>query len=195
MRTAQLVLTLAALAMSVTAQPPAPTKAANAPAATDQAAQDKLHASAMKFVVAFDVRQRLQQGLDKLLEEGKQSMLRTSPGLAPQFADEWVKRMKLRVSLDEFVAATAHVYEKYFTSDELDELAQTQLAMKIGQVYTLPPPLAEKLKTDSPFIQRDINVATSVIGARLGKEVGQEIEKEHPEWVKAPPPAPTAKKS
>ena len=48
-----------------------------------------------------------------------------------------MKRMRQRVSLDQFVVATAQVYEKYFTSDELDELTQGQLAAQEGRRATL----------------------------------------------------------
>jgi hypothetical protein len=188
MRSAKLVLTIVALTVAASAQQPAKAKpetpVQTAPA--NQADRQKLHDSAMKFVEASDARQRLEQNLDKLLEEGKKSMMHTNPGLDPQFGEEWMKRMRQQVRLDQFVAATAQVYEKYFTSDELDELTQGQLAAKKGQGHALSPRLAEKLKFNSSFIQRDINTQTSMIGGRLGSEVGKEIEKAHPEWVKAP---------
>ena len=188
MRALDFVLMFAALSIPSPAQPstPAPAKtAASVPSAqADPAQREKLHESAMKFVEAADARQRLAQNLDKLLEDGKQSMMRTNPGLDPHFGEEWIKRMRLRVSLDQFVVATAQVYEKYFTSDELDELTHGQLALRQGQIYTLSPQLAQKMKTNSSFIQRDINKETTIIGGRLGSEVGKEIEKEHPEWIK-----------
>jgi uncharacterized protein (DUF1810 family) len=183
------------LSMAAAAQQPAKAKSAT-PVQSDPAAQadrQKLHDSAMKFVEASDARQRLEQNLDKLLEDGRKSMMHTNPGLDPQFGEEWMKRMRQRVNLDQFVVSTAQVYEKYFTAGELDELTQGQLAAKKGQGHALTPQLAEKLKTNSAFIQRDINTQTSMIGGRLGSEVGKEIEKDHPEWIKAPsgsaPPA------
>lgn len=182
MRIPQLALVSIALALPAIAQQPAPVPPA-AQGSPLPASQEQLHASAMKFVEASDTRQRLEQNLDKLLEEGKQSMLRTNPLMDPKFADEWLKRMRAEVDPGEFVNATAQVYEKYFTSDELDELAQAQLATKKSQPYTLPPQLAQKLKTNSALIQHDINVETSIIGSRLGKHAGEEIAKEHPEWV------------
>ena len=192
MRSFQLALALIALAVPVSAQQPAPAlnpgaKEVPSPA-SDQSSKEKLHASAMKFVEAADARQRLESTLDKLLQDGKQAMMTKNPGLDPRFAEEWVKRMRLRVNLDQFVVATAQVYENYFTSDELENLAEAQLAMKKSQARSIPPQLAEKLKTNSPFIQRDINTQTSLIGGRLGSEVGKEIEKDHPEWVKPPAP-------
>ena len=187
MRALDFVLMFALTTPSPAQQPtPAPAKVAGGVPSVqaDPAQRQTLHESAMRFVEAADARQRLAQNLDKLLEDGKQSMMRTNPGLDPQFGEEWIKRMRLRVSLDQFVVATAEVYEKYFTSDELDELAHGQLGLRNGQVYTLSPQLAQKMKTNSSFIQRDINKETTIIGGRLGSEVGKEIEKEHPEWIK-----------
>jgi hypothetical protein len=196
MRTTQFILTLIALAVPLAAQQPAPAPAKSAtqpalPTAADQGRQ-KLHQSALKFLEASDARQRLQQSMDKLLDEGKQSMLRPNSGLSPQFADEWVKQMRLRIKLDDMVNATAQVYERYFTADELDTLTQAQLALKKSEVRTLSPELAEKLKTNSPRIQHDINAVTSLIGTRLSQEVGKEIENAHPEWVKPAGPASAA---
>jgi hypothetical protein len=186
MHSAKLVLMMIALSIASFAQLPAHTqaKAAPAPPATsDSAERQKLHDSAMKFVEASDARQRIEQSLGKLLEDGKQTMMLKNPGLAPEFGDEWLKRMRQRVSVDQFVITTAQVYEKYFTSAELNELTWGQLALKNGGVYTLPDKLTEKLKSNSASIQQEINRATSLIGGRLGSEVGKEIEKDHPEWI------------
>jgi hypothetical protein len=197
MRTTNVVLTLIAFAAPLMAQqsapPPAPADhTAEAHATAGQYGNPKLLESAMKFLQASDARQRLQQTIDKLLEDGRQALLQRNQGLDPRFADEWLKRMRLRVNLDDFVTATAQVYEKYFTSEELDELAKAQLALKHGQIHTLDPQLGQKMKSESPHILHDINIQTSLIGARLGSEVGHEIEKEHPEWGKNTGPAATA---
>ncbi len=194
MRTTQVVLTFIALAESLIAQQPAPAPGSTAPASSLPAGQygdPKLHDSAIKFLQASDARQRLGQNIDKLLTDGREAMLQRNQGLDPRFADEWLKRMRTRVNLDDLVNATAQVYERYFTSEELDELTQAQLAMKRGQLHTLPAELGQKLKANSPKILHDINVQTSLIGARLGKEVGQQIEREHPEWGKNTGPATT----
>ena len=186
MRFAKFVLMILTLSVASLAQQPAhkQAKATQAPhAASDAAERQKLHDSAMNFVETSDARQRLEQALDKLLQDGKQSMMEKNPGLAPPFGDEWLKRMRQRVSLDQFVVTTAQVYEKYFTSSELDRLTWAQLALKKGASSPLPPQLAEKMKSNSARIQADINQATSLIGGRLGSEVGKEIEKEHPEWI------------
>jgi hypothetical protein len=203
MRFAKLVLMIVALSLAALAQPTAETNALPctsavqvAPAPMNAAERQKLEDSAMKFLEASDARHRLAEVLDKLLEDGRQSMMKKNPGLDPQFGDEWLKRMRTKVSLDQFVMLTAQVYEKYFTADELGELTQGQLAMKQGHLYGLTPQLADKLKSSSPHIQEDINRETSLLGGRMGAEVGKEIEKDHPEWInKLNATAPPAKKS
>ena len=192
MRMTNAVLTLIAFAAPLIAQQPAPTpqKADSVPpSAAGHEVWEKRHQSALKFLEASDTHKRLEQSLDKLLSDGRQSMLERNPGLDPRFADEWVKRMRTRVKIDDLFNVAVEAYERYFTSDELDELTRDQLALKSGRIYTLPPQLAQKLKASSPVIQRDINTKTSIMGASLGKEVGEEIEKEHPEWGKNTGPA------
>src|SRR5215472_12442869 len=150
MRSLKVVVTIVALSIAAAAQQPAPARARAAkpaPAPLNAADRQKLHESAMKFMEATDARQRLSQSMDKLLQDGRQSMMQKNPGLDPQFGVEWMKRMHQRVNLDEFVDATARVYEKYFTVAELQELTWGHLGFKNSQMRSLSPTLAEKLKT------------------------------------------------
>ena len=203
MRTTQFFVLLFAMAVPLAAQQPAPankdsaaapSKAAG-PAASipaDAAARKLLLDDALKFVQASDARPRLEQSLDKLLEEGKQAMLQRNPGLDPKFGDEWVKRMRERIKPDDFVEITAKVYATYYTSDELEQMTQAQLALKNSKIYSLSPELSQKIKTNGPKIQHDINTDISRLGSSMSIEVGQEIEKEHPEWSKPLPPGPAS---
>ncbi len=201
MRTAQFVVLLVAMALPVAAQQPAPVNKDSAPApskATGPAAANAAVANAekqrlenaLKFVQASDARPRLEQSLDKLLEEGKQAMLQRNPGLNPKFGDEWVIRMKERIKPDDFVEITAKVYAAYYTSDELEQMTQAQLALKNSKIYSLAPELSQKIKANGPHIQLDINTDISRLGSSISIEVGQEVEKEHPEWAKPIPPGP-----
>jgi hypothetical protein len=212
MRTVQSVVLLIAMALPLAAQQPAPVKKDSAPAPTKAAgtvaanparlnAEKQRLENALKFVQASDARPRLEQSLDKLLEDGKQAMMQRNPGLDPQFGDAWVKRMKERIRPDDFVEITAKVYATYYTSDELEQMTQAQLALKNGKIYSLAPEFSQKIKANGPHIQQDINTDISRLGSSMSIEVGQEIAKEHPEWAKplppgsaSPAPAPTAKK-
>jgi hypothetical protein len=203
MRASQFVLFLVVMAVPVAAQPPAPVNKNSAPAPStaagpaasipaDPAARKLLLDDARKFVVASDARPRLEQSLDKLLEDGRQAMLQRNPGLNPKFGDEWVKRMKERVKPDDFVEITAKVYATYYTSDELEQMTQAQLALKNSKIYSLAPELNEKIKANVPKIQHDINTDISRLGSSMSIEVGQEIAREHPEWAKPLPPGPAS---
>ena len=159
----------------------APSKAAG-PAASipaDPAARKLLLDDALKFVQASDARPRLEQSLDKLLEEGKQAMLQRNPGLDPKFGDEWVKRMRERIKPDDFVEITAKVYATYYTSDELEQMTQAQLALKNSKIYSLSPELSQKIKPNGPKIQHDINTDISRLGSSMSIEVGQEIRRKN----------------
>jgi hypothetical protein len=46
------------------------------------------------------------------------------------------------------------------------------------------PELQQKLTSVMPSIQSEILAGCVQIGAKLGAEVGQEIEKEHPDYMK-----------
>jgi hypothetical protein len=198
MRTSQFMVLFVAIALQVGAQPvnkgsaPAPAKAAGTlGATTDPNAKKQLLESAVKFLEASDARPRMQQGLDQLLQEGEKTMMQRNPGLDPKFGDEWVKRMRERVQLDDFVNITAKVYATYYTSDELEQMTEAQLALKNGKLFSLAPELGQKIKADGPRIQKDINTDISRLGSSMSIEVGQEIAKEHPEWAKPLPPPPS----
>jgi hypothetical protein len=197
MRITQFVVLFVAIALPAAAQQVAPVNKDSAAApskAADPNAEKQRLESALKFLAASDARPRLEQSLDKLLEEGKRVMLQRNPGLDPKFGDEWVKRMRQRVKLDDFMEITAKVYATYYTNDELEQMTQAQLALKNSKTYPVSPELNQKIKTNGPRIQNDINTDISRLGSSMSVEVGQEIEKEHPEWAKPLPPgsAPTA---
>ena len=197
MRTTQFVVLFVAIALPVAAQAnkgsaPAPAKAAGSPGVnTDPNAKKQALEDALKFLEASDARPRMEQGIDQLIQDGEKVMMQRNPGLDPKFGDEWVKRMKERVKLDDFVNITAKVYATYYTSGELEQMTQAQLGLKTGKIYTLAPELGQKIKTNGPRIQKDINTDISRLGSSMSIEVGQEIEKEHPEWAKPLPPGPS----
>jgi hypothetical protein len=129
-------------------------------------------------------------GIDPNLDKGVAALKAQTPPLGPEFIEEWRKRMKERMKPDDFVAIVVQVYLKYFTADELDQLSDLVISRKEGKSAELSDALTEKFKKDAVAIQSEIIGGTTQLGARLGGEVGEEIQKEHPEWVpKAPQPA------
>src|SRR5436309_10159285 len=104
MRMTKVIFTLAALAAPLLAQQPAPApeKAPTVQAsAADQDPWEKRHQSTLKFLEANDSHKRLEQSIEKLLTDGRAALLKRNQGLDPRFADEWLKRMRSRVNVDD----------------------------------------------------------------------------------------------
>jgi len=155
----------------------------------------KTHDAALRLVEALGLKEKLAAGVDTMLEQGVQGMKAQFPDIRPEFTEEWRKRMKTRMKIEDFVAVVVRVYEKHFTADELDQLTNVVVSRKEGKTAELPEGLKEEFQKNAVAIQSEIIGGTTQLGARLGGEVGEEIGKEHPEW--APPsaakPAPPAK--
>ena len=97
--------------------------------------------------------------------------------------------MTARLTRDD-VAKVALLGRLKLSDDELEQMTQAQLGLKTGKIYTLAPELGQKIKANGPGIQKDINTDILRLGSSMSIEVGQEIEKEHPEWAKPLPPGP-----
>jgi hypothetical protein len=103
--------------------------------------------------------------------------------------------MGQRLSVDEFLNVFVEEYQKFLTDSEILELISLQ-----QNKGTTPPPvpsdeLKSKLSSVLPSLQGEILGRCTEIGAKLGGEIGEEIETEHPEYVKKPLPlAPAAPK-
>lgn len=144
----------------------------------------KLHADVVRLVDLDGARQRMQNGLKPLIENGKNVMMRTC-NCDPAFGEEWAKRMLARTNLDDYVSVIVRTYEKYLSDDEVLQLiALTE--KKNSQPVNPSPQLKEKLASIMPSLQSEIMGGTTQIGAKLGAEIGQEIGKEHPEYFKQP---------
>jgi hypothetical protein len=184
----KILLLAIGIAFQLQAQTPTSTGAQN-PLPTDakpQPPQDsaKLHADALKMVEDSGARAAIKQNMDKIMEDGRQALLRADPNTDPRFADEWVKRMRERMNLDEYVNAIARVYENYLTDQEILELQKAEADRKESKQPVISPELQKKLKENAVKIQSDVIAETSRLGGRLGGDIGQEIAKEHPDWVK-----------
>ncbi len=135
------------------------------------------------------VRKKLLEQKSAIAQAGGDEIRRTSPNVDPAFVEEWTKRMAARINMDDFIAVYVHAYEVHFTDAELQELIQAQIDSNQSKQPTLSPQLRQKLTTDGITIQSEIMGGCSQIGAKLGGEIGLELEKEHPEWFKHAQPA------
>ena len=66
------------------------------------------------------------------IENGKKKMMEVCPACAPEFGDEWAKRMLARTKVDEFVDVSVRVYEKYFNDADVTEMIAMAAARKSG---------------------------------------------------------------
>jgi hypothetical protein len=157
------------------------------PAATATTAPDSLrHENAVKLVESTGARQRLIDSRDSIMQQGKDAMLKSSPELAPEFAEEWVMRMRKRFSPDPYIGVIVAVYEKHFDAVELADLTRAQAEMNAGKTPTFPDALRSKIQATAVEVQSEILGGCAQVGAKIGGEVGQEIATEHPEWLKQP---------
>jgi hypothetical protein len=174
------------LVWSADAQQPA--TPSNPPQAGDssQKIDSETHEAAVKFVQALGVKEKMAAGIDASLDAGVEAMKKQSPNLRPEFQQEWRKRMKEQVNFDDYAAIIVHVYEKYFTAEDLHQLTGAAAAVKAGKTPSMSDDLKEKFQKNTVVIQSEIFGGTTQLGAKLGGEIGQEIAKEHPDWAPTP---------
>jgi hypothetical protein len=147
------------------------------------AVDPKLHESAVTLVQATGAYEKMKSSVPQMVEDAKKRMGPLVPQATPEFLEEWGKRMAARIQINEYVDVIVRVYEKHFTTDELQELIALQLAKK-DQKRSLSAALQEKLSSEMPKVMGEIVGACTELGAKLGAKIGTEIEKEHPEWLK-----------
>lgn len=153
---------------------------ADAPAATQD---PNLHANVLTLIQLTGDRARLQTALPKLLSEGRAKMLKAYPSVSPAFGEEWERRMAARISADDFLNVTASVYEKHFTSDEIQQLVVMFKAKQENKPVKAPEALQRKLTAEMPAILSEIAGGTTQVAVKLGSQIGGEIAKEHPEYL------------
>jgi hypothetical protein len=96
--------------------------------------------------------------------------------------EEWGKRMLLRMNVDEYVAAAVKAYESKLTQEDLNEFITLLEGQQAGRSVGPSVRFQQKMTAIAPALTGQIVGATTELGARLGSEIGVEIEKEHPEY-------------
>ena len=176
---------LLVISLSAVAQQPSSLDRNNgAPQVVDK----NLHEKAKELVDLMGVRQRMQDNLDKSLQEGKENVQRQHPGWDPAFSEEWLKRMRARTNIDDYVDVVIRVYEKHINTEEIEALIVAQRDLNESKAPSLAPALKGKLSAMAVTLQSEIMGGCTEVGAKLGGEIGKEISAEHPEWVKEPKP-------
>jgi len=172
---------LVALALSVYAQSPVEKLSAQD---ETKKVDPKLHADAIKLVEVSGAKQRLQDNLEKMVDEAQQMMMDKCPRCTPEFGKEWKRRFLERTNVNDYLDVYVRVYEKYFTDAEISELIA--LKKDTSKTASPSPALKEKLSAVMPALTGDAIGDCGKIGAKLGAEIGSEVEREHPEYMKPP---------
>jgi hypothetical protein len=144
----------------------------------------KLHADAAKLVELSGARQRMQSGIDQLLKDGTAQFMRMCKDCDPAAGDEWARRMKLKLKVDDFMAIMVRAYEKHLTDDEITPLIAVMSDRKDAPAKQPPAELQQKLASVMPSVQSEILGGGTQLGAKLGADTELEIRKEHPEYFK-----------
>lgn len=147
----------------------------------------EVHLKAVKLVETSGARDRLVASIPDMIIQGKTAMQKQCPGCDPAFFTEWAKRMTDRLKVDDFVNVAVRAYEKRFTNDELNEFLAVVNSQKTDKPVPLSSALQKKVVDLLPAIMGEIAGGTTQIGAKLGGEIGAEIQKEHPEYFPQKP--------
>lgn len=129
-------------------------------------------------------RERLQKALPKLLSDAKAKMAHAYPSVDPAFGNEWEKRMASRIKVDDFMGVTARTYQKHFTNDEILDLITIMNARKEGKPVKAPAQLQQKMDAEAPGILGEIMGGATELAVKLGGQVGGDIAREHPEYIR-----------
>lgn len=181
------------IALLLPAQQPAQSPGTPTSGASASKVDPKLHDDVLKLIELSGARERLTANVPIMVEAGRKKMMETCQTCAPEFGEEWAKRMTARMKVQDFLDMTARAYEKYLTDAEVNELIALQKQPKSDPPATVSPALKQKLTSVMPSLMGEITGGSVEIAAKLGAEIGEEIEKEHPEYTRAAP-APAAKK-
>jgi len=182
MRSASILLVLFSVSFGAVAQQQPAVPAPNVIVTVEDHAI--LHENTVKLVELMGARRKIEENLDKMVQNGKETMLQKFPDLNPAFVEEWSKRFRVQFNADNYVDLMVAVYEGHFTNDEILELIQIQRNTNEGKTHTVSPHLKEKLAGAMPSMMSEIIGGFTQLGSKLGAEIGQEIGTEHPEWVK-----------
>lgn len=144
-------------------------------------------ANALKLVELTGDRERLEKALPKLLSDAKAKMLKAYPGVDPAFGDEWERRMTARMTPDPFLEVAARAYEKHFTNSDIRDLVAALNAKKQGNPAQASAELQQKMTAEMPAILGEIAGGDTEVAVRLGAQVGGEIGREHPEYLRRGP--------
>jgi hypothetical protein len=155
-----------------------------APAASrSHAISKQFHHNVVTLIGLTGLRRELLSNRETLVQQSKQEILRRFPSYDPAFADEAARRMEQRMSVDGFVDVVVAVYEKNFTNQDVVEMIRIKKDVMASKTPVISPRLQAKLSTAAVTVHDEIIRGFAERGYKLGGQIGQEIAKEHPEWL------------
>ena len=155
------------------------------------ATQAQLHEDALKLVEVSGLRATIETTLSSSFATGAKAMMERCKECAPEFAEEWQKRMKQRSNVDDYLNVYVRTYEKYLDDAEMKELIAIQQSQKTAQPQLPSEALKTKLAPQMTQIMSETMGGCAQVGAKLGGDIALEISKEHPEWMKKSADAPS----
>jgi hypothetical protein len=166
-----------------TGQPPSKKE----PSADETGTPDKFRADVLRMLEMDGTKQRVQDGFKQALIDAKAKMAKVCPQCAPEFFDEWARRMESQYTIPQVMDIFARAYQKYLSHEDILQLIALHDELKKDPTASMSPALKEKLVSILPSLMGDMTGGTTQLGAKLGAEIGGEIEREHPEWIKKAP--------
>lgn len=101
----------------------------------------QLHANTVKLIELSGDRERIQSGLAQRIDDVKARLLQQLPSSDPAYSEELVDRLKSRLKVQDFIDVEVRVYEKHFTSGEIEELLGIEMARREAKPAEVPPQL------------------------------------------------------
>jgi hypothetical protein len=179
-----ILVSVLAIGAAASAQQPTPTTTPATPAPAQTEVDPRLHADVLKLLELVDLRSKMIEAQKNEMPAAKEKMLQIAPGMSDEFFNEWSRRMLADPQIDLYIDAIAAVYEKHFNAEEIEEMIKGRQDVIESKTPSFSDALKAKLEKDSVAVQSEIMGACAQIGSKHGGEIGQQIVKEHPEWVK-----------
>lgn len=146
---------------------------------------NQFHSNVVTLVNLTGLRDELLRNRHTMAEEGKQVILHGFPNYNPAFAEEWARRME-RAPVDDYLNVVVAVYEKNYTNDDILEMIQVQRDLSAAKEPVLSIQLRSRLARVAGTVQTEIDSGFKELGAKRGEQIGQDVAKDHPEWLRPP---------
>jgi TonB family protein len=175
MKTLALLFLLSTFAVAQE-QPTPPSAGASAASAPAPAVDPALAADIHRLLDNAGMMQLLRQQFDQMMQPTL-ALMKQNSSLAPEFADETMRRVKEKFLGPEVEQMTVDAYAKYFTRSDIQQMIAYQES-----------PVGRKARQQMPQLLADLMGTMREYGERVGRDAALEVIQEHPEYLKKSPP-------